>query len=163
MLSEAVKVIVRCRPMNSREKGLKCKVILRENACQKNCPVISRKNWFYHFNNVFLENKYNITFFSAMCFYGSRNLQMFYSQCKRFNCLTKIFHFWWSLLHWFHYRTNIQWNCLSTGGGNQLIIKHFKQNKNSVFGTPQKTTNVLVHANFCKGYKWNVKLILYSS
>ena len=71
MLSEAVKVIVRCRPMNSREKGLKCKVILRENACQKNCPVISRKNYKYnhtlHFSKWASHSISNLVLTSSIC------------------------------------------------------------------------------------------------
>jgi len=96
--------------------------------------------------------------FSALCIYGSRNLQMFYSQSKRFNCLTKIFHLWWRLLHWFHYRTNIQWNCLSTGWGIVWIIKNIS-NKNTSFFAKK-----ICRCKFLQGYyKWNVKHILYTA
>ncbi|XP_025017743.1 osmotic avoidance abnormal protein 3-like isoform X1 [Tetranychus urticae] len=41
MSSEAVKVIVRCRPLNQREKDLKCKVIVQINPALGQCSIIN--------------------------------------------------------------------------------------------------------------------------
>ena len=38
-MAEAVKVIVRCRPMNSRENGLKCKMVVTMNSASGQCSI----------------------------------------------------------------------------------------------------------------------------
>ncbi|XP_013790646.1 kinesin-like protein KIF17 [Limulus polyphemus] len=41
MAAETVKVIVRCRPMNQREKDLKCKIILKMDSSCGQCSIIN--------------------------------------------------------------------------------------------------------------------------
>jgi len=40
-MAEAVKVIVRCRPMNEREKGLKCKDVVEIDNRMARCSIIN--------------------------------------------------------------------------------------------------------------------------
>ncbi|XP_076318398.1 osmotic avoidance abnormal protein 3-like isoform X1 [Tachypleus tridentatus] len=40
-MAEAVKVIVRCRPLNQREKGLNCKIILKMDSSCGQCSIIN--------------------------------------------------------------------------------------------------------------------------
>ena len=76
MTAEAVKVIVRCRPMNGREKDLKCKV------------------FFYFFANK-MSDVDIIPFFvplSAMCFHGPKGLTVFHRESQRSSGLTQVIH-----------------------------------------------------------------------
>jgi len=40
-MAEAVKVIVRCRPMNAREKGLNCKDVVEIDNRMARCSIIN--------------------------------------------------------------------------------------------------------------------------
>ena len=40
-MSEAVKVIVRCRPINSREKDLKCKCVVSMDSARGQCSIVN--------------------------------------------------------------------------------------------------------------------------
>jgi len=40
-MSESVKVIVRCRPINTREKDLKCKCVVSMNGAKGQCSIVN--------------------------------------------------------------------------------------------------------------------------
>jgi len=40
-MAEAVKVIVRCRPMNEREKGLKCTEVVQIDGQMARCSIVN--------------------------------------------------------------------------------------------------------------------------
>ena len=94
MVAEAVKVIVRCRPMNKREKDLKCKV---NN---------SKKLYFYqdHLYISTFEISLNIHYYSiARGVYGLKDISVLNSERKRHNGSSKNHDIRWSLPHRFHY------------------------------------------------------------
>lgn len=43
-MAEAVKVIVRCRPLNEREKNLKCEVVVRMDGSKGSCEISKPKS-----------------------------------------------------------------------------------------------------------------------
>lgn len=43
-MAEAVKVIVRCRPLNEREKSLNCSVVVKMDSSKGSCEIVKPKS-----------------------------------------------------------------------------------------------------------------------
>lgn len=71
-MAEAVKVIVRCRPLNTREKNLKCQTIVQMDSSIGQCrlmkPGDSTDSKPFTFDGVFFTDSITESIYSDICF-----------------------------------------------------------------------------------------------
>lgn len=70
-MAEAVKVIVRCRPLNGREKNLKCETIVQMDSSIGQCRLLKpgeKDSKAFTFDGVFFTDSITESIYSDICF-----------------------------------------------------------------------------------------------